>query len=339
MYSQGTPAMGRKGVSYYGTTSGRYRQRRTSQEGVRLIQLAVCLALFLTVFLWNGVFPQRMVQVRNNILALISNDLDFETALASLGQSLAEGDTVLSELGAFCVEVFGPEQPAEPAEEVSFTPPRPEDMLAGEVGFLGQSPALEARTDHYAQVSRFGLELGEPVESEEPEPAEEEPPAAAAAGTVLVVSDYDGPELPENYTMDQLSLGELETMTPVLGHLNSEYGYRDHPIDGEYHFHTGVDIGGKMGDPIAAFADGTVEYTGKDDSYGLYLQVDHGNGVKSFYAHCSEIVVVKGQKVSMGDTLALIGSTGSSTGPHLHLELKYNKTRLNPAYYVEFLDQ
>ena len=334
MYSQGTPAVGRRGVSY--TTSGRYRQRRTSQEGVRLIQLAVCLALFLTVFLWNGVFPQRMDQVRNNILALISNDLDFETALASLGQSLAEGDTVLSELGAFCVEVFGPEQQAEPAEEeVSFTPPG--DMLAGEVGFLSQLPPPEARTDHYAQVSRFGLELEKPVESEEPE--QEEPPAAAAAGTVLVVSDYDGPELPENYTMDQLSLGDLETMTPVLGHLNSEYGYRDHPIDGEYHFHTGVDIGGKTGDPIAAFADGTVEYTGKDDSYGLYLQVDHGNGVKSFYAHCSEIVVVKGQKVSMGDTLALIGSTGSSTGPHLHLELKYNKTRLNPAYYVEFLDQ
>ena len=334
MYSQGTPAVGRRGVSY--TTSGRYRQRRTSQEGVRLIQLAVCLALFLTVFLWNGVFPQRMVQVRNNILALISNDLDFETVLASLGQSLAEGDTVLSELGAFCVEVFGPEQQAEPAEEeVSFTPPG--DMLAGEVGFLSQLPPPEARTDHYAQVSRFGLELEKPVESEEPE--QEEPPAAAAAGTVLVVSDYDGPELPENYTMDQLSLGDLETMTPVLGHLNSEYGYRDHPIDGEYHFHTGVDIGGKTGDPIAAFADGTVEYTGKDDSYGLYLQVDHGNGVKSFYAHCSEIVVVKGQKVYMGDTLALIGSTGSSTGPHLHLELKYNKTRLNPAYYVEFLDQ
>ena len=94
-----------------------------------------------------------------------------------------------------------------------------------------------------------------------------------------------------------------------------------------------------MGDPIAAFAAGTVEYTGENDSYGLYLQVDHGNGVKSFYAHCSKIEVVKGQAVAMGDTVARIGSTGTSTGPHLHLELKFNKTHLNPAYYVDFLGE
>lgn len=94
-----------------------------------------------------------------------------------------------------------------------------------------------------------------------------------------------------------------------------------------------------MGDPIRAFAAGTVEYTGEDDSYGLYLQVDHGNGVKSFYAHCSKIVVVKGQEVAMGEKVAEVGSTGDSTGPHLHLEMKYNKMHLNPAYYVEFLEQ
>ena len=160
-----------------------------------------------------------------------------------------------------------------------------------------------------------------------------------AAGTLVAASDYSGPELPKNYTMDQLSLGDLETMAPVKGYLNSPYGYRDHPIDGEYHFHTGADISGHMGDPIAAFADGTVEYTGEDDSYGLYFQLDHGNGVKSFYAHCSKVEVVKGQRVSMGDTVARIGSTGSSTGPHLHLELKFNKMHLNPAYYVDFLGQ
>ena len=67
--------------------------------------------------------------------------------------------------------------------------------------------------------------------------------------------------------------------------------------------------------------------------------MDHGNGVKSFYAHCSKVEVVKGQRVSMGDTVARIGSTGSSTGPHLHLELKFNKMHLNPAYYVDFLGQ
>lgn len=70
----------------------------------------------------------------------------------------------------------------------------------------------------------------------------------------MIKSDYNGQVLPEGYTMDQLSLGDLDTVTPVLGRINSVYGYRDHPINGVYQFHGGVDIGGQMGDPIAAFA-------------------------------------------------------------------------------------
>ena len=129
--------------------------------------------------------------------------------------------------------------------------------------------------------------------------------------------------------MDQLSLGALDTVTPVVGHLNSTYGYRDHPINGKYQFHGGVDIGGQNGDPISAFAAGTVEYVGEDDSYGLYMQLDHGNGVKSFYAHCSTICVKKGESVTAGQKIAEVGSSGAATGPHLHLELKYNKLHLN----------
>lgn len=332
MYEQGMAAVKRQRAYY----SGARRQR--GGERTRVIQLVVCLVLFLTVFLWNGIFPQRLAAVRDNVLTLISTDLDFEAALSSLGESLAESDSVLSELGTFCVEVFGGEE--EPINEITFTPPKPESLVSEELEFLGQLPAPAVRTAHYTQISRFGLEV--PQVQREPvaaEPEAEPAPAVPAAGTLVAASDYSGPDLPKNYTMDQLSLGDLETMAPVKGYLNSPYGYRDHPIDGEYHFHTGVDISGHMGDPIAAFADGKVEYTGKDDSYGLYFQIDHGNGVKSFYAHCSKVEVVKGQTVSMGDTVARIGSTGTSTGPHLHLELKFNKIHLNPAYYVDFLGQ
>ncbi len=350
MYDQGTQAVSRRrSVRTY--PSGRSGRRTGhSQEQVRLAQLVVCFVLFLTIFLWKGIFPQKLVQVRDDVLNLISTDFNFQEALSNLGESLAGSETVLSDLGEFCIEVFGtaPQAPqAEPAETVSFQPPQPSDMLAAELQFLSGGPSLAARAAHYADFSPFGLEAAFPEEPAQPEvspPAEEatepeEPPAVPAAGTVTVISDYNGQPLPENYTMDQVSLGELETMTPVQGRLNSEYGYRVHPILGQNIFHGGVDIGGQMGDPIAAFAAGTVEYTGENDSYGLYLQVDHGNGVKSFYAHCSKIEVVKGQAVAMGDTVARIGSTGTSTGPHLHLELKFNKTHLNPAYYVDFLGE
>lgn len=341
MYSQGTQAVNRnRSVQAY--TSARRRREAPSQERVRLLQLVVCLALFLAIFLWKGIFPQKLEEVRDDLLALITTDLDFQGALAELGESLAGEGSVLADLGTFCVEVFGTgqsEEPGQPEEPLSTLPPPEGGALEDELRFLSRETDTAARITHYADLARYGLE----VVSLEPEPvqepaAPEEPAAIPAAGTVIAVSDYSGDPLPDNYTMDRLSLGELETVTPVMGHLTSEYGYRDHPISGRYQFHGGIDIGGQNGDPIGAFAAGTVEYIGKDDSYGLYLQVDHGNGVKSFYAHCSKIVVSKGQTVALGEKVAEIGSSGSATGPHLHLELKYNKMHLNPVYYVDFLE-
>ncbi len=344
MYSQSTPVMSRRRNVYpYRPVSARSRQRGASQERVRLIQLTVCLVLFLAVFLWKGVFPQKLNQVREDLFTLITTDLDFQEALAELGESLAGGDTMLADFGSFCVEVFGggasEEEPPQPA---AFTPPLPaERALSEELRFLSQGADAAASTVHYADLPQYGLNVTlqapEPLEVQEEAMPEEA--LAVPAGTVIRVSDYSGEALPNNYTMDQLSLGELETVTPVMGHLNSEYGYRDHPINGVYQFHGGVDIGGQNGDPISAFAAGTVEYIGKDDSYGLYLQIGHGNGVKSFYAHCSKILVSKGQTVALGEKVAEVGSSGSATGPHLHLELKFGKMHLNPAYYVDFLEQ
>ena len=341
MYSQSTQVMNRRrDVRSYGAAPVRSQRRRTSsQERMRLLQLVVCLVLFLAIFLWKGVYPQKLGQVRDDLMALITTDLDFRVALTDLGKSLTQGDSVLADLGAFCVEVFGPGQRDEPAKPAAAPIPPPEGLLEEELHFWGENADLAACAAHYAGLPQYGLSITSPEPVLPAEPVgQKEPEAVPAAGTVILVSDYDGEALPNHYTMDQLSLGDLETMTPVMGHLNSEYGYRDHPINGRYQFHGGVDIGGQNGDPIGAFAAGTVEYIGKDDSYGLYLQVDHGNGVKSFYAHCSKIVVSKGQPVALGEKVAEIGSSGSATGPHLHLELKYNKMHLNPVYYVDFLE-
>ena len=303
MYDQSMQTVRRRSVRPYRTVSGRSRHRRTrSQEQVRIVQLVVCIVLFLAVFIWKGAFPQKMIQVRSDLLTLISTNYDFREALSRLGGSLTKEGNVLSDFGDFCVEVFGTDAPedSEP-QQTAFIPPKPAGILATELQFLSKRTGTVEQTAHYANFSRFGIVLSE-EEQVPPQPEEtagpEELPDIPAAGTVVVESDYSGEPLPD---------------------------------------HGGVDIGGQTGDPIAAFAAGTVEYTGEDDSYGLYLQVDHGNGIKSFYAHCSKVVVVKGQTVAMGEKLAEIGSTGDSTGPHLHLEMKYNKMHLNPAYYVDFI--
>ena len=254
-------------------------------------------------------------------------------AFSDLGESLAEQDSVLGDIGEFCIQVFGSGQDS--GGEAS-------PALAGgveeESRFLNSRPDMAELTAHYLRLDRVPDSWlpGEQAEGEAAQQTPQAQTAAPAVGTVLLKANYNGPELPANYTMDQISLGDLETVTPVFGPLWSTYGYRDHPIDGEYRFHNGVDIGAYQGDPILAFAAGTVEYVGENDDHGLYFQIDHGNGIKSFYAHCSRICVTTGQTVSAGEKVAEVGSTGNSTGPHLHLELKYAGTHLDPAYYIDY---
>ena len=81
--------------------------------------------------------------------------------------------------------------------------------------------------------------------------------------------------------------------------------------------------------------DGVVEYIGQSDDFGLYFKITHKNGVSSFYAHCSKLLIQKGDTVTCGQTVALVGETGMATGPHLHLTIEKDKIRLDPAYYVD----
>ena len=122
--------------------------------------------------------------------------------------------------------------------------------------------------------------------------------------------------------------------SPLYGIITSRYGYRDHPIIEDASFHTGLDIAAKSGTAISAFADGTVIEAGKNKTYGNYLLIEHKNGIRSFYGHNSRLSVKKGQRVKLGQKVAEVGSTGMSTGPHLHFEVRKGTTRLDPALYV-----
>ena len=324
-------------------SSGTGDKRTSNQERLRLCQLLICLLLFLAVFVGKGIFPSKLIQLRDNILSMITSDTDFRSAFSSLGDALS-GDPVLDRLEDFCIEVFGTGEPLADDQEKEISPALT-SMATVEDSFLSGNPDEQEITDHLLYRSAWKI----PMKTLEPESqsldesvqthTEPEVQAVPAAGTLVRKADYSGQVLPNNYTMDQLSLGSLETVTPVLGYINSEYGYREHPVNGKYQFHGGIDISGKTGDAIQAFAAGTVEYVGEDDSYGLYLQLDHGNGIKSFYAHCSAVCVKKGQNVAMGETIANVGSSGTATGPHLHLELKFNKMHLNPIYYITYLSR
>ncbi len=119
-----------------------------------------------------------------------------------------------------------------------------------------------------------------------------------------------------------------------IGYVTSPYGYRIHPISGEKNLHRGVDIGIAEGTPIKAAQDGTVVSAGNAGDYGLCVVIEGEDGYQSRYAHCSSISVSAGQEVKRGDVIAAVGSTGNSTGPHLHLEVTHNGEYLDPYYYV-----
>lgn len=128
---------------------------------------------------------------------------------------------------------------------------------------------------------------------------------------------------------------EPETVTPVMGVVSSDFGYREHPIDGEWKEHTGVDLVVDEGSSILAYADGEVDYVGESPAYGLYLQLKHGDGVTTFYAHCNAITVQKGQQVVAGEKIGEVGATGNVTGPHLHFEMKRDGIRVDPLDYID----
>ena len=118
---------------------------------------------------------------------------------------------------------------------------------------------------------------------------------------------------------------------PVRGTLTSGFGMRIHPILGDWRMHKGVDIGAEQGTPIHPIAPGVVQQAETRDGYGRMVVVDHGGGYTSLYAHCDRLDVAVGQRVDTTTSLGTVGSTGLSTGPHLHLELHQNGEAINPA--------
>ena len=125
--------------------------------------------------------------------------------------------------------------------------------------------------------------------------------------------------------------GILLAVTPVSGSITSRFGAISSIRSGA---HTGTDIAAPNGTPIKAVANGTVTFAERNGSYGNLIKITHENGVETWYGHCSQLYATVGQQVKAGDIIAAVGSTGNSTGPHLHLEIRLNGTAINPQQYL-----
>jgi len=123
--------------------------------------------------------------------------------------------------------------------------------------------------------------------------------------------------------------------TPLNGNITSRYGKRKDPFNKKSAFHTGIDIRGKKGEKIYATADGVVLKSFRNGGYGNYITIDHGNGYTTAYAHLHKYLVHKGDRVTRGQVIGLVGNTGRSTGPHLHYEIALNNNTINPHNFMK----
>lgn len=122
---------------------------------------------------------------------------------------------------------------------------------------------------------------------------------------------------------------------PVDGRITSPYGRRDHPKSGDDEFHSGVDIAADLDTPVKATADGIVSFSGWSGGSGNLVVIEHGFKFSTFYAHNKTVSVKVGQKVKRGDIISYVGSTGHSTGPHVHYEVWHEGRSVNPVRYLE----
>ena len=202
----------------------------------------------------------------------------------------------------------------------------------------------EWRTLHQKMWAAFGPEtvaggtvtgVGGPAVPEAPEagalrPAEELETLASA------VAD-EGPRLRQLESLISRTgeiMSRLPLVWPVHGQVNSEFGRRQSPWSGLSEQHTGLDIGTPARTPIAAPAPGVVVTASAGGDYGRHVVLDHGNGVRSLYGHLSEIDVAPGQQVEKGEVIGRVGSTGRSTGPHLHYEIRVQGRPVDPRGFL-----
>jgi murein DD-endopeptidase MepM/ murein hydrolase activator NlpD len=205
-------------------------------------------------------------------------------------------------------------------------------------GALDEGPAQEASTARQAA----------PIVRRKPKPGDDDIVrilgGAAIHRQLQAQAERLAAELAERErSLDEL-VGRLEgksaqlastpSIWPTSGWVTSGYGYRTSPFTGRKQFHSGLDIAANFGTPVVAPATGRVVFAGRKGAMGKMVEIDHGYGIHSLYGHLAEFFVKKGEFVERGQRIAAVGSTGRSTGPHLHYAVRLDRKHVNPANYI-----
>lgn len=278
-------------------------------ETLKISKTLTAAVLFIVLTALKLLLPGQTEALRGGVRDLVSHNYDYEAALEELGGLFSDGG-VIEALGLRRTET---EEPTDEVSPAAVYQPATVNDLRGEMTAVLPADTAEA--------------------PEETAPAQADETPAAVTAFLETQAAYASYEVPANVTYDMPDL-PFAHASPVSADIASGFGYRLHPIDDTVKFHYGADFAACSGDDIHAFADGTVSMVGYDEGYGNYIIIDHDDGWQTQYCHCGTIYVSCGQKVGMGEKIALVGATGKVTGPHLHFEIRHNGVYYNPGYYT-----
>ncbi len=294
-------------ITYEVITMQTYQRARKKQKKKKG-NFFFCLRLFICVFIICGaiVLKQTEAPALKKISEVIKEEFEIDKAIEVVSGKIKGDDST--------VEVFEEKKEAEKENEThenSF-----ENFYIGDI----QQSIAEEKEKIKEEEKQLNLEaLSFRMSAEE-------------LADDTAAEPFRIP--PPSYCSYQKETINFKFKAPLDGVVTSRFGYRDHPVIEDASFHTGLDIAAKKGKSIGAFADGKVVEAGKNATYGNYLLIEHSGGFKSFYGHNSKLCVKKGQKVTLGQKIAEVGSTGMSTGPHLHFEIRKGNLRLDPSLYI-----
>ena len=304
-------AQRRKQVRRRGGARSQARRKEeplSAAERRLLVQLVACGGIFVLLVAVKLLLPGRMAQIGQLLTGPMEQSMDVQAVFSAVGRAFA-GE---SDVGGAARDVY----------QAVFHPQEPGEVL--ETAALEELPAAMDTLRAYREAAES---------LEEPTEASQTPQRGAAEVSNLAYVLYSEQNLPKNVSLEQEILG-FDYRTPLSGALSSNFGYREHPVEGEERFHYGVDLAADTGTEVDCFADGTVTVVGESSSYGKYCVVAHQGGYSTLYAHCNRVTASSGTAVKAGQKIAEVGETGVATGPHLHFELQRDGIYLNPIYYV-----
>lgn len=296
------------------SSSAEVRRHRIS---LRLIQSVVGVVVLVFVFaiaataqsvrLWGQVDENDALRSQNEAL---------RDALSKLDQKVARMDRSVERLGQFDRKLRALTMVSDPGRNLAIGPVgAPEEVAEGTLSF-----ADEVRADLLAGRVAKVVELVN---------ARAELTGGEAEATLEKVESLS--ELLEG---QRAQLASTPSRRPARGYVTSTFGMRIDPFTGLAQRHAGIDFSAPIGAPVVATADGTVVYSGPKGAYGKVVEIDHGHGLLTKYAHMSEIEVRLGQKVHRGQPVGAVGNTGRSTGPHLHYEVRLNGLAVDPQRFL-----